>query len=218
MMKQKLIYFLLAIFVFASCKNSTNESENQSKKVETAEIQKKEEAVKKDTNQIADYQKETTSDETAKKIQTFLSDKNKADIEKDLLTEDDRKFSFYEIDLNEDGKNEYFIQLEGQYFCGNGGCSYYLLNNDMSVNTYFTVTNPPVFRSSGKTDGWHDLILFGDNNQDNGVKNYIHLKYDKSKRKYPSNPSLIKKTDIAPGGSDFVMWHDEYSKAKPFTF
>ncbi len=214
-MIQKFIYSSIALFILASCLNTQKKSNQQSTKKETLETQKE---VVTDTTSILDYAKETTNEETAKKIQQFLLEKNKKDIESNSLTSDDRKFSFYEIDLNDDGKYEYFIHLEGRYFCGSGGCSFYLLNNDFSINTYFSVTNPPVFRSASITNGWHDLILYGDYTHDAGVKNYIYLKFDKSKGTYPSNPSIIKKIDMAPSGHDFVMWHDEFSKAKPFTF
>jgi len=212
------MYYTVALFVFASCKDSNKESGKETKDADTTVVQKQADDITKIADSEVDYQKETTNEESAKKIQAFLLDNNKKDIENGSLTSNDRKFSFYEIDLNDDGKNEYFIQLSGQYFCGTGGCSYYLLNNDFTVNTYFSVTNPPVFKSSNVTNGWHDLILFGDYNQDGGVKNYTYLKFDKSKGSYPSNPSIVKKTDMAPNGHDFVMWQKEYSKAKQFTF
>ncbi len=217
-MKQNIIYFTFAFLSFSSCEYSKKETNSQSKNIDTIEIQKQIEVAETDSPKMEDYQIETTNDETAKKIINFLLDKNKNEVEKNILTSDDRKFSFYEIDLNDDHKNEYLIYLQGRYFCGSGGCSFYLLNNDFSINTYFSVTFPPIFRSSSKTDGWHDLILFGDYNQDGGIKNYIYLKYDKLKGKYPSNPSLIEKVDMAPSGHDFVMWHDEFSKAKPYAF
>lgn len=163
-----------------------------------------------------DYAKETTNEQTATKLAGFLR-KELADNLK-FLKPEERKFSFYEVDLNDDNKPEYFIGFEGSYFCGSGGCSYYLLNNNLSVNTYFTVTRAPIIRSSAITGGWHDLILWGKWKPDTGVESYIHLKYDKAKGKYPSNPSVIKQSDVAPSGHDFVMWDDNFSKAKTFSF
>ena len=40
----------------------------------------------------------------------------------------------------------------------------------------------------------------------------------KAKGSYPANPSVIKKTDMAPAGEDFIMWDDNFSRAKSFTF
>ena len=211
-MKSKLIVPIVALAIITSCQNTKKESDN----VVVTDTAKNQKIETKDSTTVSDYQKETTDEKTAEKIKAFLVKK----LEKDLpaMTKEDRKFSFYAIDLNDDKKDEYFISLEGRYFCGTGGCSFYLLNNDFSVNTYFSVTDAPIFRSSQKTEGWHDLILLGDRDEKNGTKNFIHLKFNKSKGQYPSNPSLIKKTEIAPSGEDFVMWDTQFSKAKTFTF
>lgn len=216
-MKKDIFYFTFIILIFSSCQYSNKDSSTKTNTIDTTEVEKPIEVTEK-VSLEENYQIETSNDNTAKTIINFLQDKYKNDIENNFLTNDDKRFSFYEIDLNADQNNEYLIYLQGSNFCGSGGCSFYLLNNDFSVNTYFTVTNPPIFRSASKTDGWHDLILFGDYNKDGGVINYIYLKYDKLKSKYPSNPSMIEKIDMAPSGHDFVMWHDDFSKAKPYTF
>lgn len=162
------------------------------------------------------YAKETTNGKTAEMLKNFLLKKLSNDLK--LLAPSDREFSFYEIDLNNDQKPEYFISLQGRYFCGTGGCSYYLLNNDLSVNTYFSVTNPPIYRSSALSNGWHNLILQGKRNANGGVETFIHLKYDKQKGKYPSNPSLVEQSNIAPSGHDYIMWDENFAKAKIFQF
>lgn len=212
-MKDKKIVVLFTFLLCWAC-NQNQVKNGTSKEIKNDTIKSKQIVGSSDTVKVG-YAPETTNIETAKKIRKFLFDKHKKDISKGLLTENERKFSFYAVDLNEDAKNEYFIKLN---FCGTGGCSFYLLNNDFTVNTYFTVTEPPIFRTSTITNGWHDLILFGDYNQENGVENYIHLKYSATKGKYPSNPSLLKKSKIAPNGHDFVMWHDNFSMAKTFIF
>lgn len=133
------------------------------------------------------------------------------------MQENDRKFSFYEIDLNDDGRKEFFVSLAGSYFCGSGGCSFYLLNDDLTINTYFSVTNPPIFVSSHLTNGLHDLIFKGNYDKDGGGVNFVHLKYSKEKKGYPSNPSVMKKTDVAPGGHDFNIWENS-SAGRTFSF
>lgn len=197
-------FFLL---LMASCQNKESKTAGNADTIIPAD------SAGLDTTSTSDYAEETTNEETAARIKTFLV---KA-FEKDLkfMDSSERKFSFYEIDLNDDKKSEYFVKTTT---CGSGGCSFYLLNNDFTINTYFTVTRPPFFISSEKTGGWHDLILKGDTDKLQGVKNYIHLKFDKTTGKYPSNPSLIEKIDLAPNGHDFVMWDDEFSNAKPFSF
>ena len=138
---------------------------------------------------------------------------------KDLsfMSEADRKYSFFETDLNDDGKNEYFIRLQGTYFCGSGGCNFLLLDSDLKPVERFTVMRGPIFRSATVTDGWHDLIVYGQNGDDK--KTYRHLKWDKKQNRYPTNPSLVPENDQAPGDKDFVMW-DEVSngRAEEFDF
>jgi len=166
-----------------------------------------------------DYSSATINEETALKIKKYILKNYLKPEDLRVIETKDRKFSFYEIDLNGDSKNEFFIKLHGNYFRGSGGGTFLLLSNDMEVKiNNFTVMNEPIFKSSAKTNGWNDLILCGDFSENDGVKNYIHLKYDKLKNKYPSNPSLEKKINIAPSGHDFVMWHKEFSIAKEFKF
>ena len=68
-------------------------------------------------------------------------------LKKDLpaMTKDDRFFYYEAYDLNNDKKNEYFIGFSNPYFCGSGGCSGYILNNDGSLINSFTVTDFPIF-------------------------------------------------------------------------
>lgn len=136
-----------------------------------------------DTTQIEktdDFNDATTNEETAQKISQFVKKQLKKDLP--VMRENDRKFSFYEIDLNDDGRKEFFVSLAGSYFCGSGGCSFYLLNDDLTINTYFSVTNPPIFVSSQLTNGWHDLIFKGNYDKDGGGVNFVHLKYSREER------------------------------------
>ncbi len=156
------------------------------------------------------YNPDTTDNATAEKLKLYLQDYLKNDLPS--LETSDRQFSFYTIDLNNDKKNEYFISLSGRAFCGSGGCTFLLLSSDMKLINRFTVMRPPVFRSAAITSGWNDLILKSGNGK------FIHLKWDAKAGKYPSNPSMVKETDMAPSGHDFIMWDDNFSKAKTFTF
>lgn len=217
-MKLNLFVVAAVIATLVSCQSKENNgaARSVSQKNSNPVLQQSGSSTQADSAKVY-YDAATTSSDVAEKIKGFLVAKLKNDLP--VMTNNDRQFSFYAIDLNGDDKNEYFVKLEGRYFCGSGGCSFYLLNNDLSVNTYFTVTNPPIFRSSQKTNGWNDLILFGDyDEKTGGVKSYIHLKFDKSKNRYPSNPSVIRKIEMAPSGSDYIMWSDDFSRAKTFTF
>lgn len=94
---------------------------------------------------------------------------------------DDRKFRYAAVDLNGDGKNEYFIAFSSSYFCGSGGCTSYLINSDFTLKNKFSVLTFPIVVTNNKTEGWSDLVMFS------GSKNRI-VKH--SKEGYPENPSV----------------------------
>lgn len=156
------------------------------------------------------YQPETTNAATAEKLQVFLRDYLKDDLA--LLAPDDRNFSFYGKNMDSDDKPEYFIRLDGNYFCGSGGCTFLLLDDDLRLVNRFTVMSGPVFISPKATGGWNDVILKGKNEN-----SYVHLKFDAKTAKYPSNPSLVIESKEAPSSQDYAMWQDDY-EAKDFTF
>lgn len=201
----------MAIFMF-SCKNVKNNVEESpkesvdtvSKKIESAETP------------IIEYAQEASNDSVAASLVPVILERLKNDLK--VMSPEDHKFSYYALDMNGDNKDEYFINFHGQYFRGTGGGTILLLSHDKKVINNFTVIDPPLFRSNVKTNGWNDIILIGDRNDDGGSKNFIHLTYNKKTGKYPSNPSLIKKSEIAPGGSNVSMWNGEFSQAKEYNF
>ncbi|SEW36836.1 hypothetical protein [Chitinophaga arvensicola] len=97
------------------------------------------------------------------------------------LTEKDRQFSYGVADINGDGKGEIFVGLKGSYFCGNAGCTVYLLDNEGKKINLFTIVDGPITISENKTKGWNDLII-----PSKGV-NYA-VKFNG--KNYPSNPSV----------------------------
>lgn len=82
-------------------------------------------------------------------------------LNKDLLalTKNDRFFYYEEFDLNNDKKNEYFVGFSNSYFCGSGGCSGYILNNDGSLINSFTITDFPIFVTTSTSGKFYDLIF-----------------------------------------------------------
>lgn len=104
-------------------------------------------------------------------------------LKKDLpaMTKEDRFFYYDAFDLNNDKKNEYFVGFSNPYFCGSGGCSGYILNNDGSVINSFTVTDFPILVATSSTEKFYDLIF-----ETGGKFHLIKMKNGK----YPSNPSV----------------------------
>ncbi|RKR09166.1 hypothetical protein C8C83_0782 [Flavobacterium sp. 90] len=97
------------------------------------------------------------------------------------LTKDDRFFYYSAFDLNNDKKDEYFVGFSNAYFCGSGGCSGYILNNDGSLINKFTVTDFPIYVTTSVSEKFYDLIVVS-----GGKFHLLKLKNGK----YPSNPSV----------------------------
>ena len=100
------------------------------------------------------------------------------------MTKEDRFFYYEAFDLNNDKKDEYLVGFSNPYFCGSGGCSGYILNNDGSVINRFTVTNFPIYVTTSSTEKFYDLIF-----ETGGKFHLLKMKGEK----YPSNPSVQEK-------------------------
>lgn len=146
------------------------------------------------------YSPHNSNIEVAEKIRKFLTENLLKDDLK-LMTDTDRKFQYEEVDLNGDGKNEYLVGLESPYFCGTGGCTFYLLNNDGSVITIFSVSETPFIALFSKTNGWRDLLV-----RSNGAMRL--LKFDG--KTYPPNPSVAPKFTEIPSDDAYRLLWDEY--------
>lgn len=106
-----------------------------------------------------------------------------------VLKKEDRYFYYQAFDLNNDQKDEYFVGFSNSYFCGSGGCSGYILNNDGSLINRFTVTDFPILVAPTSSEKYRDLFF--------SSKGKFHLLKMKN-GKYPSNPSVqeVLKGDI----------------------
>jgi hypothetical protein len=107
-------------------------------------------------------------------------------LKKDLpaMTKEDRFFYYEAFDLNNDKKNEYFVGFSNPYFCGSGGCSGYILNNDGSLINSFTVTDFPIYVAKTSSEKFQDLIF-----KSKGTFYSMKMKNGK----YPGNPSVQEK-------------------------
>lgn len=115
----------------------------------------------------------------------------------EFLRTEERMFLLDKYDLNQDGQPEYFVGFQNDYFCGSGGCTYYILNHDGSVNSRFTVSYAPFRILSEKTNGWHNLII-------NSSEGAHLLEYDGTS--YPGNPTLLPDFpgDTTSDGTDVI--------------
>lgn len=143
-----------------------------------------------DTISASQYGINSSSLKTANLVRITLKKLLKEDLEKKLINETSRKFIFFEYDLNDDGKKEILVGLTGSYFCGSGGCTQYILEDQGNVISKFTVADNPVIIDSYKSNGWKDLIIHS------GGKNHL-VKFNG--KKYPSNPSMQPEFKMIPG-------------------
>lgn len=132
----------------------------------------------------------TSSKQTADLVRLSLQNMLKPDLDKNLVDSLSRTFTFFEYDLNDDGNKEIFVGVTGSYFCGTGGCSPYLLDNQGNVITHFSVSDYPVVIDNHKTNGWKDLFI-----RSNGKDRIVTF----DGKKYPSNPSILPAMKVLPG-------------------
>lgn len=126
------------------------------------------------------YSPNSSNIQVAEKIKKVLITKILKDDLKSLDKEQ-RKFKYEMVDLNDDGKKEYLVSLQNSYFCGSGGCTFYLLNNDGTMINTFTVSDAPFIVDSKSTKGWKNLFITS--------RGKLHIvKFDG--KKYPGNPSV----------------------------
>lgn len=112
------------------------------------------------------------------------------------LAEDDKKKGgvyFYNMnDLNHDGVEEVLVYLVSRNFCGSGGCSLLILQQQNGVYNLisdFGVTQVPVGVFDQGKRGWKDLVLF---NQI-GQKQYVEF-FEFQDGVYSSNHKTVNET------------------------
>jgi len=192
-MRRKITYSALILLFFIAC-GPASETESSSKqesfKLDTSITEQLQDPDTTDTIPATAYGIHTYGSITENLVRSSFQALFKDDLEKNIIPDLSKKFMFFEYDLNDDSKKEIFAGLSGPYFCGSGGCTIYLFNNDGTVLTRFTVADYPIVISDTKTRGYKDLII-----QSNG-KNHL-VKYNGEK--YPSNPSLEPVLKLIPG-------------------
>lgn len=145
-----------------------------------------------DSIPVEKYGVNNSSKTTANLVRQTLTTLFKDDIEKNTIDDNSRRFIFFEYDLNNDSKKEIFVGLTGNYFCGSGGCTFYILDSDGNKVSRFTVSEFPIVIDSESNQGWKNLFI-----ESNGKFHII--KY--TGKNYPSNPSIEPILKGTPGNS-----------------
>lgn len=181
-MMKKQILIIITILTLYSCQNKDKKDSNIIKTI----VQ---DTLSKTVAGTADLSEAPPrNDKAVETIRKQLLVLLKSDLP--AITKENRFFYYEAFDLNNDKKNEYFVGFSNPYFCGSGGCSGYILNNDGSVINSFTVTDFPILVTASKSDSFYDLIF-----ESRGIFHQMKMKNGK----YPSNPSVQKvwKEDVS---------------------
>jgi hypothetical protein len=197
MKKALLTLSMLAILVTVACKKETKSEEIKKDTlgvaIDSVEVEKKEAQIDPDPNDTipaGKYGINSSNLETANLVRLTLRDLFKEDLSKNLIDDTSKKFIFFEYDLNGDSKKEILVGLIGSYFCGSGGCTQYILDNQGNVISKFSVSDYPVIIDSNATNNWKNLIIYS------GGKNRL-VKFNG--KTYPSNPSVVAEYKMTPG-------------------
>ena len=89
-------------------------------------------------------------------------------------------------DLNSDGTAEHLVLFQDRFFCGSGGCTAYMFDNNGKVLNRMSVTRTPIALIDSYSNGWQDFVVWS-----NGA--YRLMSYNGES--YPANPSLEPKVD-----------------------
>lgn len=198
------IFVFLCGFLFYSCK-TTNVKNHQiavinKDKERVIEINKEAESKENIT--------QTKDDELANQIENYLTTSFLSENDLELMSENQRRFQLYKIDLNNDGKDEVFVKFITSYFCGTGGCTLLLLDNNFKLITKFTAIRT-LYVEQTFQNNWKVIMT-------KSQGSWRKLIY--ANGSYPSNPSMVDITTQSPNSQVEIMFDANNSKAKTYTF
>ena len=200
-MKDKILLAVVTLII-CSCQNKDRPIKNNIIKAVIEDTLTKTAAGEAFVNKVS-----TKDDKVVEMIRKQLLLLLKNDLQ--AMTTDDRFFYYDAFDLNNDKKEEYFVGFNNSYFCGSGGCSGYILNNNGTLINAFTVTDFPIFSAPTSSGKFQDLLF-----KSNGK---FHLMKMKNK-KYSSNPSVqeIWKEKIPEGSIKILDFYNRKDKKYSF--
>jgi hypothetical protein len=205
----KTIAIVATIFIgllFCSCKNDTPKN-NQIDSVKTVEGREKVlDTIKEKIP--PKYVKQSVDDTLAAKIKNYITAGFLTKNDLKAIPENQRKFQFYKIDLNNDGKNEVFVNFLTSYFCGSGGCTLLLLDHKLAKINKFTATRT-LFVEQTLQNNWRVILT----ESEGSWRKLVYINGS-----YPSNPSMVKTTDEFPGDESEILFQEGSSKLKTYTF
>lgn len=195
----KLLSFtLLAGIYFTSCGNSNN-TDNEVNVKDTVYIEK---------DSAQEFVEQSMDDNLAVKIKQFILKDYMTEADLQAISEEDRRFQFYKVDLNNDGKNEVFVNFITPYFCGTGGCTILLLDSDLKLISTFSPTKT-LYIEEEMINGWRVILTKSDGK-------WRKMVFDDDT--YPPNPTVVESTKEFPGENTEIMFDEKFSMPKTYDF
>lgn len=190
-MKIKIVTLALVFstFLFTSCKNQ--DSKNASSEPDKIESEE----------EITIQESEDDNDELVARVKEFITTQYLTEADLRAISEDQRQFQIHQIDLNNDGEKEIFVNFTSSYFCGTGGCSLLLLNDQIEPITKFTVTRTPLYVEKSLENDWRTIFT-----QSEGKWRKLVYKGGS----YPSNSSVVDISSEGPTENAFKIFDDIY--------
>ena len=198
---------ILAGLVFGSCKNNTSEKDQTQGGTELNTDNEKSTPVKEGVI-VADFSEQSVDDALADKIKYYLNTEFLTEGDLRAISDNQRRFQLYKVDLNKDGNDEVFVNFMTPYFCGTGGCTVLLLDNNLELITRFSPMQT-LYVEEQLENGWRVLMTESEGS-------WRKLTYENGT--YPSNPSMVETTNDTAGDQAEIMFDAEYSTAKTYTF
>lgn len=203
-----LAFVILTGLFFNSCNNKKSKNE-QIEVTNENQIEKKETAPKLEKKvAITDFSKQSVDDELADKIKSYITSDFLEEGDLRAIKEEQRKFQIYKIDLNKDGKEEIFVNFITSYFCGTGGCTVLLLDSNLELINRFSPTQTLYIEEDFQND-WKVIRTKSEGK-------WRKIVYENNA--YPSNPTMVEEVDESPSEDALIMFNEENSNAKTYTF
>lgn len=120
-----------------------------------------------------------------------------------VYTKDQSTFNVAFNDLNQDGIDDAIVLLNGQNWCGSGGCTMLIFkgkaDQQFELLSKTTLVDRPVYATTYTQNGWKQLLVYSRKH------GQVMLKYDG--KQYPLNPSLlpVQTAELAPDRAELLF-------------
>ena len=198
----------LLLVLFVLCLSSCREEGVKESKGQSSTEEKEVLSPEQFDGEEMQYDPSTTDEALSARISELLREMFREDLPG--MADVDRRFQMYKINLDTDSSDEVFVRFMSPYFCGSGGCTFLLLDDDLSLITRFTVTRAPFFVEQTLENNWKMIML-----RSEGEWKLLTNKGDG----YPGNPTVLPKAPYdAPSANAVLVFGDMTSGLPDMTY